>query len=513
MISTLFWYYFYFLLSLFTSGMLLIILGKDWAVCSNLYLKVVAWIQDRVLELYGINQMKPCSTNKGLSVFTDAEESDDINNVFDQNLVDTAESTSNADSDLEIIQPSEISKNKEKQQTFVPLKLSLNLCGNGIQSIASEDVGINFTLSPDYRHYELVPIQKSLKLRLRLRRRRRSSLTGRSTIHPQKIIGRSASVEGISTEKRKKIKRQPEFRPRLLLFASFVFRFGALFPTRLALLICSFIFLFVCCIINLFWPFSPLTRTYLAVIYCRMYTLGCGFIIRFHETENRPRRPGVICANHLSPNDVHVMFADIPLDRDYLYLVTGQKHKGVIWALEKLIDKMCPSLWLERSDPESRRKFSIDVLEAARKSGPVILFPEGYCTNNSQVLQFRKAVFQKDITVYPVAIKQESRYGDSYWKENYFFMYLLRVLTSWAIVYNVHYLPPQKCRPQESPTEFAARIQRIIASRVGVKAVPCDGGIWYKELERWKAKAEWQRRCATELKDKCIDRITQNISI
>jgi len=49
---------------------------------------------------------------------------------------------------------------------------------------------------------------------------------------------------------------------------------------------------------------------------------------------------GVICANHLSPNDVHVMFADIPLNRDYLYLVTGQKHNGVIGALEKLIDKM-----------------------------------------------------------------------------------------------------------------------------------------------------------------------------
>jgi hypothetical protein len=37
------------------------------------------------------------------------------------------------------------------------------------------------------------------------------------------------------------------------------------------------------------------------------------------------------------------MFADIPLDRDYLYLVTGQKHKGIIWALENLIEKMVAS--------------------------------------------------------------------------------------------------------------------------------------------------------------------------
>ncbi|CAK5084133.1 unnamed protein product [Meloidogyne enterolobii] len=54
-------------------------------------------------------------------------------------------------------------------------------------------------------------------------------------------------------------------------------------------------------------------------------------------------------------------------------------------------------------------------------------------------------------------------------------MFLLGVVTSWAIVYNVHYLPPQKCRPQESPIEFAARIQRIIASLVGVRAAPSDG--------------------------------------
>lgn len=70
-------------------------------------------------------------------------------------------------------------------------------------------------------------------MRLKLRRRRRSSLTGRLLPHLQKNIGRSASAEGISTEKRKKPRRQPEFRPRFLLFASFVFRFGALFPVIL----------------------------------------------------------------------------------------------------------------------------------------------------------------------------------------------------------------------------------------------------------------------------------------
>lgn len=36
---------------------------------------------------------------------------------------------------------------------------------------------------------------------------------------------------------------------------------------------------------------------------------------------------------------------------------------------------------------------------------PVLLFPEGYCANNTQVLQFRKAIFQDGVKIYPMAVK------------------------------------------------------------------------------------------------------------
>lgn len=39
---------------------------------------------------------------------------------------------------------------------------------------------------------------------------------------------------------------------------------------------------------------------------------------------------------------------------------------------------------------------------------PVLLFPEGYCSNNTAVIQMRKAAFEKDIDIYPIAIKQDS---------------------------------------------------------------------------------------------------------
>jgi hypothetical protein len=75
---------------------------------------------------------------------------------------------------------------------------------------------------------------------------------------------------------------------------------------------------------------------------------------------------------------------------------------------------------LERSIADSRLKFLKDVLTVARHNHLVLMFPEGwlnylyskvirrilgYCSNGTKVLQFRKAVFEKNITIYPIAIR------------------------------------------------------------------------------------------------------------
>lgn len=38
-------------------------------------------------------------------------------------------------------------------------------------------------------------------------------------------------------------------------------------------------------------------------------------------------------------------------------------------------------------------------------------------------------------------IRQNARFGDNFWSEDHFHMYLLRVMCSWAVVYEVVYLP------------------------------------------------------------------------
>lgn len=71
-------------------------------------------------------------------------------------------------------------------------------------------------------------------------------------------------------------------------------------------------------------------------------------------------------ANHLSPNDIQIICADVNPKQNYIYSVTGQKHQGIIWTIERLVERLCPSIWLERASADERRAFTKAVLHEAR---------------------------------------------------------------------------------------------------------------------------------------------------
>ena len=54
--------------------------------------------------------------------------------------------------------------------------------------------------------------------------------------------------------------------------------------------------------------------------------------------------------------------------------------------------------------------------------------------------------FQVGGKIYPVAIKYDPKFGDAFWNssKNSIVTYLLRMMTSWAIVVDVWYLPPMQ---------------------------------------------------------------------
>ncbi|KAG8141215.1 putative Glycerol-3-phosphate acyltransferase 4-like protein [Naja naja] len=186
-------------------------------------------------------------------------------------------------------------------------------------------------------------------------------------------------------------------------------------------------------------------------------------IITYHHRENRPRNGGICVANHTSPIDV------------------GQVHGGLMGVIQRAMVKACPHVWFERSEVKDRHLVARRLTEHANDKTklPVLIFPEGTCINNTSVMMFKKGSFEIDATVYPVAIKYDPQFGDAFFNSSKYGMvnYLLRMMTSWAIVCSVWYLPPMTREPAEDAVQFANRVKSAIARQGGLVDLLWDGGL------------------------------------
>jgi glycerol-3-phosphate O-acyltransferase 3/4 len=106
-------------------------------------------------------------------------------------------------------------------------------------------------------------------------------------------------------------------------------------------------------------------------------------------------------------------------------------------------------------------------------------------------MMFKKGSFEVGGTIYPVAIKYDARFGDPFWDSSrYGYMkYLLMMMTSWAIVCDVWYLPPMTIGENESAIDFASRVKAEIALKGGLVDLEWDG-----QLKREKLKPEFKAK-------------------
>ena len=181
---------------------------------------------------------------------------------------------------------------------------------------------------------------------------------------------------------------------------------------------------------------------YGSVILHRILSRVTSAIITFHNRENRAK-PGSICvANHTSPIDV------IILSTDNVYSMIGQTHGGFTGMMQRAFSRASKHIWFDRSEAKDRGLVTRRMKEhtAEKTNQPLLIFPEGTCINNTSVMMFKKGCFEIDAPIYPVAIKYDQRFGDAFWNSNKHTMlqYLLLMMTSWAIVVDVYYLPPME---------------------------------------------------------------------
>ncbi|GAB0189247.1 glycerol-3-phosphate acyltransferase 3 [Grus japonensis] len=68
----------------------------------------------------------------------------------------------------------------------------------------------------------------------------------------------------------------------------------------------------------------------------------------------------------------------------------------------------------------------------------------------------------------------DPRFGDAFWNSTKYSMmtYVFNMMTSWAIVCNVWYLPPMVKEEEEDAVHFANRVKAVIAAQGGMSVLP-----------------------------------------
>ncbi|KAM3958627.1 LOW QUALITY PROTEIN: glycerol-3-phosphate acyltransferase 4 [Aphomia sociella] len=283
--------------------------------------------------------------------------------------------------------------------------------------------------------------------------------------------------------------RQYEFltwRLTIIWAMGFIVRYMFLLPLRVLIFIIGVWLLIVCtaCIGTL--PDGPFKQrvNYVVSIMCFNFLSRCiSAVITYHDGRNKPRG-GICVANHTSPIDALVLMCDS------CYSLIGQRHGGFLGLLQRALARV-PHIWFERSEVKDRHAVAKRLKEhiSVPDNPPILIFPEGTCINNTSVMQFKKGSFEVGGTIYPVAIKYDPRFGDAFWNSSRYGMlhYLLNMMTSWAIVCDVWYLPAMHREPHETAVDFANRVKAVIALRGGLVDLMWDG-----QLKRMKAKKEWR---------------------
>ncbi|XGW32885.1 hypothetical protein V3C99_017416 [Haemonchus contortus] len=264
----------------------------------------------------------------------------------------------------------------------------------------------------------------------------------------------------------------------LLWAAGFLFRYLVLVPIRILLFILGLTTMCGVCYIVGHVPNQRIRKflnRHVMLMSMRIFSRSFSSIIRFHDQENRAKKGGICVANHTSPIDVMV------LSCDNCYAMIGQKQGGLLGFIQDSLSRAEHHIWFERSEAADRKKVVQRLREHVEDENklPIIIFPEGTCINNTSVMMFKKGSFEIGSTIYPIAMKYDSRLTDAFWNssEQSYGEYLWRMMTSWAIICDVWYLPPMTKEEGEDAIAFARRVKRAIAKKGGLVDLEWDGAL------------------------------------
>lgn len=290
------------------------------------------------------------------------------------------------------------------------------------------------------------------------------------------------------------------FRVTVLWLVGLLLRYCVLAPFRLILFIFACFYTFISTfLIGLIHDgaFKRWLNWYASLILHRILSRVFSAIITFHNKEHKAKTGSICVANHTSPIDV------IILSTDNCYSMIGQEHSGFTGMMQRAFSRSAKHIWFDRSETRDRglvaRRMGQHVQD--KNNLPILIFPEGTCINNTSVMMFKKGCFEIDTTIHPVAIKYDPRFGDAFWNSSKHSMlqYLMLMMTSWAIVVDVYYLPPMKRMENEDAAMFASRVKSEIVKKGGFIDLNWDGMV-KRTAPKLDLKYEQQQKYVSQLK-------------
>ncbi|KFM59943.1 Glycerol-3-phosphate acyltransferase 4, partial [Stegodyphus mimosarum] len=291
------------------------------------------------------------------------------------------------------------------------------------------------------------------------------------------------------------------FRLSILWGVGCILRYCILLPVRLFITVIGVGWLIICTTIIGYIPegrFKKWLYWHVSLMCFRILARSFSAIVTYHNRENRAKGGGICVANHTSPIDVVILACD------NCYALVGQKQGGFLGILQRALARATSHVWFERFEMKDRALVTKRLKEHCEDAEklPILIFPEGTCINNTSVMMFKKGSFEVGGTIYPAAIKYDPRFGDPFWnssKQGYVH-YLLMMMSSWAIVCDVWYLPPMTRQEGENAIDFAKRVKSIISRQGGLVDLEWDG-----QLKRMQVKKEWKELQQQEYSRKLMD--------
>ncbi|KAI5148973.1 glycerol-3-phosphate O-acyltransferase 3/4 [Enteropsectra breve] len=258
----------------------------------------------------------------------------------------------------------------------------------------------------------------------------------------------------------------------ILYIFSFISRYFILFPARVLLLLLGVAVFIVSFVLGATTNRSSICQAscfymckYLACIWsCHVKHIG----IKHRESDRH-----LYVANHTSFLDFILLSS-----HKFCHACISEQHGGLFGFIFSSVLSKTGSISFRRSERHDRLSVVVKVREHVKRSEfPMLIFPEGTCVNNRAVLLFQKGAFDLDAKVFPVAVRFKKNIMDPYWNRRYqrFTSYLFYIMTRWRVDAEIHWLEPMSLAQNETPAEFAYRVQNAIASAAGIKSALWNG--------------------------------------